>query len=784
MALVNRPIPSLIGGVSQQPPSMRHESQVDVMENCVPSVASGVRKRTGSTNVARLSAADHSLAFAHKIDRGTSDTLERYEVVINNGGLNVYNLNGAPQTVTFPDGKAYLAAATPRDQFAAVTVADFTFISNKTILTAALVHAPVVVVPKVYVTIKVGVVDTTYFVNLDANVYSYTTTVGLGFKTLDIANALKTAINGGGIYNAVSFDNTIAINKIGNGDFAWNVKDTYGDQASFGFRSIVNRYEMLPALFLEGPVIQVKGDPNGSDDSFYVTWKKNITNDNGVWVECAKQNIDTQLDATKMPWQLVRNVDATWTFKKVVWNDRLIGDDNSNPLPSFLGSAVADIFFFRNRLGFLADENMILSQAGSYFNLFATTARTVVDSDPIDVSASTNQVTFLKYVVPFNKTLLVMSDKMQFEMPATQVLTPKTASLVEATAFEASSICRPAALGRNVYFPVSRGSFTGIREYFVDTNAIANDASDTTAHVPSYVPAGVFRLATAPTEDMVFALIDKGDGTERNNAYVYNSFWNADEKVQSAWHKWAFDPLDKVVSMHVYGSTMVLLINRADGVYMEKIALEERPSSVVPYTICLDRQVSYAPGAGVYDSVTKTTTFTLPYADPNGVFVVVAVNKAGEIGNGITGTRPSSTLVRVPGNYSACNTVVGKKYAAKITLSELFYRPMSYGTVRPAIIEGRLQLRTMAVAFDRTGYFRAVVSPRARDVNTYVYTAHNLGLADMLIGSAVINDGKFTFTVQAKSDEVTIDLINDSHLPSVFQSLEWEGVMSMQAARQ
>jgi hypothetical protein len=53
----------------------------------------------------------------------------------------------------------------------------------------------------------------------------------------------------------------------------------------------------------------------------------------------------------------------------------------------------------------------------------------------------------------------------------------------------------------------------------------------------------------------------------------------------------------------------------------------------------------------------------------------------------------------------------------------------------------------------------------------------------MLVGRRLIVDGTFKFPVMSNNEQVTIELINDSALPSGFQSGEWEGVMSMTGAR-
>ena len=79
------------------------------------------------------------------------------------------------------------------------------------------------------------------------------------------------------------------------------------------------------------------------------------------------------------------------------WGERTVGDIVSSPDPSFIGRKINNVFFFRNRLGFLADDNVILSNVSEFFNFFPDTVLTVVDSHPIDVAASHTKVAILKH---------------------------------------------------------------------------------------------------------------------------------------------------------------------------------------------------------------------------------------------------------------------------------------------------------------------------------------------------------------------------------------------------
>lgn len=106
-----------------------------------------------------------------------------------------------------------------------------------------------------------------------------------------------------------------------------------------------------------------------------------------------------------MPHILVRNSDGTFTMKKAEWSKREIGDDDSNPQPSFIDQHINDIFFYRNRLGVIAGENVILTRSADFFNFWMTSALEVQDTDPIDLAVSDNKIATLLHAVPYDETL-------------------------------------------------------------------------------------------------------------------------------------------------------------------------------------------------------------------------------------------------------------------------------------------------------------------------------------------------------------------------------------------
>src|SRR5690606_35703853 len=127
----------------------------------------------------------------------------------------------------------------------------------------------------------------------------------------------------------------------------------------------------------------------------------------GVWKETVAPNIPYKLDASTMPHNLIRESDGSFTFKEAEWGERSAGDETTNEDPSFVGNEINEILFFQNRLGFLSDENIIFSRAGEFFEFFKETVATVLDSDPVDVAASSMKVSILHTATPYDRKLLL-----------------------------------------------------------------------------------------------------------------------------------------------------------------------------------------------------------------------------------------------------------------------------------------------------------------------------------------------------------------------------------------
>jgi len=515
-------------------------------------------------------------------------------------------------------------------------------------------------------------------------------------------------------------------------------------------------------------VWQIQGDPNNNFDNYYVMW------DGTTWAETVKPGIAYQFDASTMPHQLVRNPDGTFAFEEISWADRAVGDLGSSLEPSFIGRTIQDVFLHRNRLGFLAGENVILSTApASDFSFWRESATIVIDSDPIDTPAGHSKVSTLYHAAAFDRSLILFSEQTQFVLSAPNALTPSSATLDVSTEFEASPECKPIGAGPNLYFTVPRGIHTAVREYFVQDSVTSNDAADITAHVPSYLPEGVFQLTSSSNEDILLAL----STTERNSVWAYKFYWQADEKVQSSWGKWIFDAEDTILGMTMIHSDVYLVVQRPDGTFLEKIALNAGTVDTgMAAKILLDRRLELT---GTYDAGANETTWTTPYEYTGSIEAVLGSSYGTSAGKRLLLTNVTSTTFKATGNYSSGNSFVGLPYTFLYRFSEQMMRDASKSAMR----DGRLMLRQMAVNYTDSGYFKLTVTPTYRDSYVYEFTGKILGSGNLVLGELPITSGSFRFPIMSDSTQVTIEISNDSPLPSIFQSAEWVGLFHSKSSR-
>ena len=790
--LISNSIPNLLNGVSQQPDTVKLPNQATIQENGLSDIITGLGKRPPTEHIAKLNTDTLTNSKVHIINR---DSNEQYAVLVNNQSIKVYDLAGNNKSVVTPDGLTYLTSTNPQQDFNLVTVADYTFIVNKTKTVAKSGSLSTARPDEAIFYVKNGQYKTTYEIDIDgSNVASFQTldnsssSNASSITTDNIATELTNDLNSNLSGYTIVRDGSIIYVKKNSGTFTAEVSDGLGGDGLILVKDKTNSFADLPYKGYTGFVVEIVGDGGTEFDNYFVQW------DGTAWVETVKDGLDNSFDTSTMPHLLIRTADGNFRFCKAdgssytvsatsytepEFASRTVGDETTSPDPTFVGRKINDIFFYRNRLGFLSDENVIFSKAGKFFTFWATTVTTAVDDDMIDLAVSHNKVSILKYAVPFNEQLVLFSDQSQFTLDAEEVLSAKTVSINQTTEYEIDDGVKPIGLGQNIYFGISRGSFAGVREYYVNADTEIKDALDTTVNLPRYISGGLNGLKGSSAENTLFAFASG----ERNSLFVYKYYFDAGTKaLQRSWSKYKFVDTDVLLDGDCIQNYLYMVIKRADGTYLEKLNLKTNEVDTgLSFPVLLDRKTSLT---GSYDSATNKTTFTLPYQETNSMDVVLGGSwSSTQKGRNIPISSTTSTTVVVDDDYSANPVLVGRKYTFKYQFPTFFVREQKATGNATSVNTGRLQLKKMSIIFGDTGFFEVNLTPLARTTSVYKFTGQILGSSTFTIGQPNLESGTFKFPIQCKNTDTVIFISSDSYLPCNFLSAEWEGVFSVLSQR-
>ena len=823
MPLVSQSVPSFKGGVSQQPDIIRFPDQVTELINGFPNEVEGLQKRPPTISVGRLGEhVDSSKKKYHVINR---DESERYILQLGSGEYQVYDLNGVAKECKFEneEAKQYIVASNPKESLKAVTVADYTFVLNteKEVgavegrsdagwSNTALVYIKNAQYAKTYAIYingdyicgvitpdggeaKQAVQTTTAFIARALYALLTTGKKPDGGKP-DVGGTYDDLLNQVGGRATMGYSrSTVDISKyqcalIGDsmitirpktGDTPPNilVKDGFGNQNAIAYIGKVTAVNKLPPLAPNGYIMQISGEKNSEDDDFYVKWDDL----HKVWKETIAPSIPYKINPKNMPHAIVRESDGSFTLKKLPWVDRGAGNEDTNPDPSFIGRKINDIFFYRNRLGVISDESIILSSTNDFFNFWFKSSAAIADTDPIDVSVSSNKVATLTHAVPFARELMLFSREGQFVLSSDGVMTPKSVKCDQITNFDYNPMVQPISVGPSIFFVNDRVNHSSLMRYYsLQDVADLKDAEDVSAHIPTYIPRGITRLSGNTTENVV-TLVNTNNP---NTVYCYKFILQNGVSEQQAWFKWTFGYKGtEVVLAEFIDSTIYLLINSPNGLFLDKAQLTGNALDFEdePVRLFMDRKVKYTiPSTAKYSDFNDYTELSLKdiykYVPKNtGEYVMYLVNKDGYLTE--INEWDDNGVFRINGDHRGNEAFVGMSYYFYTKLSK---QNIKRATDNGGVVsedEGRLQLRYYWFNYSNSGVFDCHVDNDVKNKHfRYRFTGKILGESRTKLGVNNVFTGKFKFPVQDNNSEVVISLSSNNPQPLNIISGGWEGL--------
>lgn len=372
-------------------------------------------------------------------------------------------------------------------------------------------------------------------------------------------------------YNSVTHDVQSYTN---DHDFTFDSWDSWGNQASDGWKGSVNAITDLPKDFpWVNTYIEITGDNRDNFTNYYVKWN-GTTWEETLDPEVARGRlIDMPIACDRTA--LVAGV-ATFTLSLIPWVLPRVGNTDNNPDPSFVGNPITDILFYKNRFGIASTDSVVLSQTANYENFYIKTAVDIIDTDPIDVAIASNQASKIYYTKPFNNSLYIFTKYSQYELRHEGFLSPETVSIDNVTNYPMATDVEPKVVNNSLFFISITNNKQQLREY-IKNDKLAVEGVDLNIATPTYLEETISEILVNGVLGMVLCC------TKSNIIYVYNYKDDGQKRVQNAWSTWKLlDGLSFTANSFEYGlldATMLVICKTTTKYIYHNLQLDDVESN-------------------------------------------------------------------------------------------------------------------------------------------------------------------------------------------------------------
>ena len=815
MTAISQRIPNYIGGVSQQADEKMLLGQVKDALNCYPDITLGMLKRPGGKFLGRLASLTANTADSAAWFSMFRDNQEKYIATVSSAGvIKVWNLlTGLAGTVSYPAGKqasieSYLTATDYRS-IKTLTINDFTYVVNseKTVTAKA---APTWNAKRQATIVISGVEnDATYSVTIGGSTFTYTSpapptapatapTVNIGIVTAGISAAITS-----GFATKTIIDNTIYLTFSSDTDVSGFAGIAGKDLRVF--QDSIDTFARLPEQAKHGQVVKINNTSADKDDFYLKFVADNGTTGKGYWEETIAPNVSTGINEATMPIALIRTSTSPLTFTAtfldgsvtvnslpLLWEPRLVGDNDSNSHPTFVDNTIQDVFLFNNRLGFLTADNVSMSQAGDYYNFYHKSATTLTAADPIDLSCASVKPAIIRSVVPITQGLLLFSDSQQFLMEAENgAWTPANCSIRTLANYECDRYLKPVDLGSTVLYVSRNQSWSRAFEIFTRGQRESPTVTETTKIVPEWMPQGITDTVGSAQNGLWVA-------SSRTTQYLYlhRYYEQGDERAMAAWVRWLLP--SNVIHTAIQSDVLYVLTSGTEGYTVTQHKLVQAPSTgglinslgntVDPHldSWCEVTDVTMVspvpPTAPSYSNVTGVTKVYLPtYFNTTKVIrFVVGLLKGGSPGTAsgytnvaVLATDGGGTYFNIPGDVSGNYIYVGYEYNMELTLPRYYYSMGQQGVDFTAITT----TSRMAFYTGLGGDIYFSIRDRSRPEWSSIggaqiadfYTANTSPFRDAYV---------YKVPIYQRPDNYTMKVTSNTPFPVSLVSMQWEGQYS------
>ncbi len=796
MASVSQRIPNFLGGFSQQPDSLKLPGQLTQADNCHPDPTYGLLRRPGLKLVSQLPNATADGRWFSIFRDSTEQYIGQFSPA---GQLRVWNATNGVQATVNPQtaaATAYVAGVAESD-FEMLQINDYNFVLNRTKTVTTLSTTSATRDPEALIVLQVVSYGTEYTLTLDGTNYAYTTPATGTISVRLIIDNLASQIPN--TYTVTKIANVIHITK--STDFTIEARGGLSATSLQAFKGSVRDVADLPGSCVQDMVLKVQNLDRSQADDYFVKFVVDGTATSGVgaWEETVAPGIVTNIDPDTMPHAIIRESNGTFTFRSLneadkadedlYWVERRVGDDETNPMPTFVQQTITGMSFFRNRLVLLAGTNVICSQPGNFFNMFRVSALTTSDEDVVDLASGSLRPVSMRYAIGDQLGLLIFSEHAQFMLTSDlDSFGPKTAQIKAFSTLPNNTNISPVETGTSIIYVDENQKYSQVTEMVVTSVDNRPTRADLSRTAPNYVP-GDLRSIVANTSASMVTFLGNDDPDE---LYVFKYFNSGTERVMAAWLRWLLPGEcllqatnhDKYFFVTSQQNAVCLstctVISDVEGTAVN--------TNGIDYEYRLDLFTSNLTVA--YDSANDKTRVFFPTNTYDSTLTpVVVVDDTSDIKgtlyiNPTHGNNGVDDYVEILGNRTGASKItLGYQYTTTIGLPKFFRKSaQASGSVQADVVNIPRVTRLVIQSSD-SGPFDASVSLVGRTAKSYSFpqTIANSYKASSAPLPEIIDNN---IPVYGKGTDADVTITSNTPFPVSFIAATWYGTYTTKGIRQ
>lgn len=361
-----------------------------------------------------------------------------------------------------------------------------------------------------------------------------------------------------------------------------SISSGQGESSAVVISDTISSIEGLPLFALPDTLVKVQPNPDSEVGTYYLKAEVKPGGFTGainplkevVWVEHRAHDDDHHLDNTTLPFVVQFDELGAVKAELVDYRPRLKGNSQTVKEPDFVGESINAIGFMQNRLLFITDTTIVMSETDDPANFWKQSAVKDIPTDPIGIRSNAMDTDRLAHAVPHNKDLLVIATNGQFKIDGSIALTPQTAAMVRTTKYDCDVDVPPVSMGNSVFFPISYSNSMGLQEYVGQRDTEQDFASPITHHVKGLMKGKLKSMVASPNLETIAITTTEGG---ENVIFVYEQYTDGSgAKRQQAWSYWELPEGDNIIDLFFIGNELSMLVENNGSIVTKVCDLGSR----------------------------------------------------------------------------------------------------------------------------------------------------------------------------------------------------------------